>query len=131
MYNYYEAIKEDVKSVLLDDATIWNQSRDDLEQQLNDDLWIDDSVTGNGSSSYTFNREMAKEYVLDNTELMLEAFEAFGQVEEIGQKMAADEWEFLDVTIRCHLLGPVIAEVLDEAEELGYFTETEKAEEIA
>ena len=33
---------------------------EELEQSLNDDLWTVDSVTGNASGSYTFNRYQAQ-----------------------------------------------------------------------
>ena len=54
-YNYLEAMTEDVKNdaeLSLDDL-LYN--RNDLEEKLNEELWINDSVTGNASGSYTFN----------------------------------------------------------------------------
>ena len=58
MYDYREAMTEDVKQWITDEVNLadWTEDRGGLEQQLNDDLWAADSVTGNGSGSYTFNR---------------------------------------------------------------------------
>lgn len=67
MYDYREAMTEDVKQWITDEVNLadWTEDRGGLEQQLNDDLWTADSVTGNGSGSYTFNRVQASLYVLD------------------------------------------------------------------
>ena len=121
-YNYLEAMKEDVKEYLKNEAEltlddlIYNRS--DLEEKLHDDLWVNDSVTGNASGSYTFNSYKAMEYVLDNMDLLEDMCKEFGvDNDTIGKKFLACEWEWMDVSIRCYLLGQVIGEVLDEVEE--------------
>lgn len=56
-------INEDEQTIEIDgavyniseDADNDNNSRDDLIDKLNEDMWIADSVTGNASGSYTFN----------------------------------------------------------------------------
>ena len=62
-YNYLEAMTEDVKEYLKNDAELSLDdllyNRNDLEEKLNEELWINDSVTGNASGSYTFNRYKA------------------------------------------------------------------------
>lgn len=112
MYNYYEAVKEDVKQYIEDNADYYNyaeMSRDELEQELNDTLWTEDSVTGNGSGSYTFNSNEAFDNLKGNLDLLAEACEEFGSVDVLK-----DGAEACDVTIRCYLLGNAINEVLDE-----------------
>lgn len=49
MYDYKEAMTEDVKEWIKEniDLTEWTEDREGLEQQLNDDLWTEDSITGN------------------------------------------------------------------------------------
>ena len=37
--------------------------------------------------------------------------------ETIGQKFLDGSWEWMDVSIRCYLLGQAISEALDEVEE--------------
>ena len=53
MYDYREAMAEDVKQWITDEVDLadWTEDRGGLVQQLNDDLWTADSVTGNGSGS--------------------------------------------------------------------------------
>ena len=130
MYNYYEAIKEDVKNYIENeiDFNEWKGNKDGLEEKLNNNLWIVDSVTGNGSGSYTFNRAKAEEMVKDNLKLCIEALEEFGtSAKEFGEKVFNDEWEWLDVSIRCYLLGQAIAEALEDYEE--ELEEEEESEE--
>ena len=128
MYDYREAMTEDVKEWIKEnvDLTEWTEYREGLEQQLNDYLWTADSVTGNGSGSYTFNRVQASLYVLDNMDLLQEAIDEFAtDPATVGDKFIYEDWEWFDVTIRCYLLGSVISEVLDEMEENGEFDESD------
>lgn len=54
-YNYLEAVTADVLNYIDENnITVTSENRDKIEQQLNDDLWTVDSVTGNASGSYTF-----------------------------------------------------------------------------
>lgn len=129
MYDYREAMTEDVKEWIKNevDLTEWTEDREGLEQQLNDDLWTTDSVTGNGSGSYTFNRVQASLYVLDNMDLLQEAFDEFAtDPATVGDKFLSEDWEYFDVTIRCYLLGSVISDVLDDMKESGDFDESEE-----
>ena len=67
MYNYLENMVEDVKEYIKNEIDFSEyEDMDELRESLNDDLWAEDSVTGNGSGSYTFNRAIAKEYVEGN-----------------------------------------------------------------
>lgn len=118
-YNYLESIKADVKNYIDNEITLKDfTDREELEQKLNDDLWTEDSVTGNASGSYTFNRYQAEENVTDNMDLLEEMCKEFGiEAETIGQKFLDCEWEWMDVSIRCYLLGQAIAEILEEMEE--------------
>ena len=121
-YNYLEAVKEDIKNYLLDNISEYDTSDlDDFKETLYDDLWTEDSVTGNASGSYTFNNEEAKGYVGDNLDLMVEAFKEFDDTSRLLDCLENFDFETIDVTIRCYLLGQAIDEVLDEEdfEELG------------
>lgn len=114
-YDYLEAVKADVLDYIRNeiDLTEWRGDRDGLEQQLNDDLWADDSVTGNASGSYTFNAWKAEEYLAHNWDLLAAAIDEFGGNTDVLRQGA----ESCDVTIRCYLLGQAISEVLDDLEE--------------
>jgi hypothetical protein len=130
-YNYMNAMTEDIRDYITENINRedYTEDRDGLEEYLNDTLWTEDSVTGNASGSYTFNRETAKEYVLDNTDLLKEAYTEFGQKENIADVICDEDWESADVTIRCYLLGQAIAEVLDDLDSDGYFDSTNKAQQ--
>lgn len=121
MYNYYEAMKEDIRDYLNDDW-VWEEienadimDTEDLAEWLNDELWINDSVTGNASGSYTFNRYIASEYVGDNLDLCKEALTEFCvDAETIADRFLSEDWEYFDVTIRCYILAECIAEIVEE-----------------
>lgn len=125
MYDYREAMTEDVKEWIKEniDLTEWTEDRERLEQQLNDDLWTEDSITGNASGSYYCNSYKAEESIAHNWDLLNEALDEFGQ-NNINVIEKGAEWA--DVTIRCYLLWSVISDVLDEMEENGDFDESEE-----
>lgn len=132
MYDYLEQVTADVRDYVEQeiDLTDWAGDRDGLEEKLNDDLWTCDSVTGNASGSYTFNRVQAQIYVLDGMDELQEAVNEFGiDSETIGEKFLESDWEYFDVTIRCYLLGQAITAVLDDLEEDGAFEEEEEEED--
>ena len=117
MYNYEESMKNDILEYLADNEYyLSGYTRDELEDKLNEDLWIEDRVTGNGSGSYTFNRDEALQNLEGNFSLLKEACNEFCCE-------VPDSEEAADVTIRCYLLPQVISAVLDEAEGSGYFDE--------
>ena len=122
-YNYYEAMKEDIKNYIAENYTAEELTEnlldiDNFSEKLNDDLWITDSVTGNGSGSYTFSRATAKDYILSdsgNIDLLREALKEFCiDGDTIAEKFLSEEWEHFDVTVRCYILGSVIYEVLED-----------------
>lgn len=126
MYNYLEAMKSDIKDYIKNEVNTSNYSdREELENDLNDILWNEDSVTGNASGSYTFNRADAKEYADNNMNLLVEACKEFGvDNETVCKKFFAEDWEYFDVTIRCYLLNQAISEALDEID-LEFTTDEE------
>ena len=124
MYNYLEAMKSDIMDYIRSEVnTNEYADRDELDAFLNDELWTVDSVTGNASGSYTFNSYTAKEYVFDNIDLLNEAITEFCEDDVIGEKFLNEEWEQMDVTIRCYLLGQAISEALDDMEDELTFSE--------
>lgn len=124
IYNYPEAVKEDVREYIENEVMLedWRGDRDGLEEQLNDDLFIADSVTGNASGSYTFSSWQAEEYLAHNWDLLADALDEFGGSTDVLRQGP----EACDVTIRCYLLGQAISEVLDELEAEGTFEEEDE-----
>lgn len=105
-YNYRKAVLEDVRNYIENEIKLKDfRDLDDLRDYLNDTLWLDDSVTGNGSGSYTFSTWKAEENLCHNLDLLGEAMEKFGC--RPGDLMEnGPEWA--DVTIRCYLLPKTI-----------------------
>ena len=99
------------------------ETLEELEGKLNDDLFTEDSVTGNASGSYTFSTYQAEENIAHNWDLLAEAMEEFGCEDNPFDKGA----EWADVTIRCYLLGQAISEALEEIED--EFNEAHEEEE--
>ena len=117
-YNYREAICEDIREYIkyhydADELREEMNDRDRFEEHLNDNLWVDDSVTGNASGSYFFSTCKAEEAICHNYDLLGDAMNEFGC--EPNDLSKGAEWA--DVTIRCYLLNQCIHEVLDEIEE--------------
>ena len=123
MYNYLENVTSDAKAAILENMDMWEwHNREELEENANDWLWTADEVTGNGSGSYTFNREAAKEYVTrsdDGMDTLRDAVREFDCEHEAFTAFLNEDWEYFDVTIRCYLLSQAISAALDELEEEG------------
>lgn len=116
-YNYLEAMKQDVKEYIEENINVTDyETKEDLEEYLNDTLWTEDSVTGNASGSYTFNRATAKKYIDENKDLVNDMMEEFDCKNKVANWWIEDNYEAIDVSIRCYLLGQAISEVLDEIE---------------
>lgn len=80
-YDYRSAVLEDVREWLKNefDAEDYDiEDRDATREAIYDNLWVNDSVTGNGSGSYTFNTWKAEENLCHNLDLMEEVAQEFG-----------------------------------------------------
>ena len=115
-YNYLEQVTTDAKEAIIENMEYWDfDDREELEEVAHDELWADDSVTGNGSGSYFFSTWKAEEALCHNWDLLAEALTEFDGDTDILRQGA----EACDVTIRCYLLSQAIAAALDELEEEG------------
>lgn len=107
-YDYLSAVESDVRAYIENNVNFHDYSDlDEMKEDLNEKLFVDDSVTGNASGSYTFNAWKAEEYLCHNLDLLAEANEEFGGSSDI----LSDGAEMCDVTIRCYLLGQAIENV--------------------
>lgn len=111
-YNYFEAVKSDVQQWLPNYPRQEGETQDEHAERLNDEMWLDDAITGNGSGSYTFNAAKAREFVLGGVEQVVEACREFGA--SFGELIEAGEWERLDIIARCYYLSQAIGEVVTE-----------------
>lgn len=107
-YDYLSAVESDVREYIENNVDFHDYSDlDEMKEDLNEKLFVEDSVTGNSSGSYTFNTWKAEEYLCHNLDLLAEANEEFGGSSDI----LSDGAEMCDVTIRCYLLGQAIENV--------------------
>lgn len=107
-YDYLSAVESDVREYIENNVNFHDYSDlDEMKEDLNEKLFVEDSVTGNASGSYTFNTWKAEEYLCHNLDLLAEANEEFGGSSDI----LSDGAETCDVTIRCYLLGQAIEKV--------------------
>ena len=114
-YNYYEAVSDDIREYINENGIkVTSDNKEDMYQQLYDDLFVSDSVTGNASGSYTFSTYQAEENLCHNLGLLGEALNEFGCSASYLQDKGA---EACDVTIRCYLLSQCLTDVLDELEQ--------------
>lgn len=117
-YDYYEAIKADVRYFIFEEFTldqVLEALKNDYEsfrERVNDLCWVADDVTGNASGSYTFSTYDAEKNLLHNGYLLEEALADFGASEK-DYKRCLLEPETADVFIRCHLLASAVDVVLD------------------
>ena len=125
-YNYLENVTADAKQAILENLNYWDfTDREELEEIANDNLWVDDSVTGNASGSYTFSTWKAEENLCHNMDELEESCNEFGQ--DIGEAVKQGA-EYCDVIIRCYLLGQAISAAIDELEEEGKIQYQEEEE---
>lgn len=116
-YHYRRNICEDIKNwliknydynELMNKIDIMHDDFDiDFAGNLHDELWCEDSVTGNASGSYTMNRWIAEEFLAHNYDILYNAMVEFECKTDI-----LDDPEACDVTIRCYLLMGCIRDVL-------------------
>lgn len=113
-YNYKNVIVEDILEYIEEEGLTGD--RDELSERLNDDLWMDDGVTGNGSGSYFYNAEESKEAVLGDPEAETYIHDLIGDFGMTSHDIAEHlfDWEYWDVSIRCYLLGECIEMALDK-----------------
>lgn len=130
-YNYHEAVLNDVREWIEENYPIVPfgksitpifESREDAIEHLNDTLWIEDSVTGNASGSYTFSRFSARENVLSDLDAVKEAFEEFGEKSRFADLFFSEDWESMDVITRCYCLYCAVETAINELPD-EYFKE--------
>ena len=125
-YDYLEHMTADVIDAIRERYTDdeirarLDDDRDELAQDLSDDLWTDDSVTGNASGSYYCNAWRAEDAIAHNWDLISDMVDEFDAADILRNGPEA-----IDVSIRCYLLGQAIDAALDQLDD-----EIPEAEEI-
>lgn len=108
LYNYYNEVKQCVLD-FMEENDYTTENKD--SEELYDECFISDSVTGNASGSFFCNTFAAEEAIFRNWELIAKASEEFGlDAKEFLLRGA----EYIDVTIRCYVLSSVISEIYEK-----------------
>ena len=107
-YDYRAAVKADILEWLKDNQT--GHITDERRDEIYDELFTADSVTGNASGSYTFSAWVAEENICHNWNLIERVEDEIGAAEESKKY----DPEFWDVSIRCLILGDVLGGVVDK-----------------
>lgn len=121
MNTYLEMVMEDVVNYF-ENWSDWEEKIDDFEDlesfadAIADDLWIEDGVTGNASGSYYCNSYKAKEAVFSNMEEVSAALRDFycGNADEVAEMFLDEQWETIDVIVRCYYLREAVDEAIRE-----------------
>ena len=128
-YDYLEHMTADVIDAIKerytpDEIREHLDDRDDFAQELNDDLWTDDSVTGNASGSYYCNAWRAEDAIAHNWDIIADVIDEW-DCPDILRKGP----EAIDVSIRCYLLGQAIDAALDHLDDEIPEAEDDNAED--
>lgn len=112
-YDYREAVLNDVLQAISDNYDLSDyDDANEAYDEIYDALFIDDSVTGNASGSYTFSTWKAEENLSHNWDEIVTTAEEYG-IEPIisdGWEYGAEWW---DVSIRCRYLSECLTEALE------------------
>lgn len=111
IYDYLSNEVKDVIDYLKDNkVNFTNIDQDTIANRLNTQLFNEDSVTGNGSGSYTFNTVKAERNLVGNWELLHAA------IAELDPSFNAVDRgaEACDVLVRLYLLPTAISEALKQ-----------------
>ena len=112
LYNYHIAVKDDIREYIKEN---YDSVTEKMRAEMFDTILGEDSVTGNASGSYTMNRAIAKEYVIENIDLLNRAVDEYGfNKKDIGEQFLSEEWEQLDVLIRLYLVGEYFDDIFSE-----------------
>ena len=121
-YDYRRAITDEIKDWIVNNTDLMEDSEttiydDDIANWIYDEVWCEDSITGNGAYYYD-TEDKCSEYLCHNLDLVCEALRDFGMDENV--KAIIKQYEnkslarYFDCTVRCYLLGECIEIALEE-----------------
>ena len=112
LYNYHEAVKDDIREYIEENfGTVTEKMR----AKIFEITLREDSVTGDESGSYTMNRAVAKEYVIENIDLLNRVVDEYGfNKKDIGEQFLSEQWERFDVLIRLCLVREYFDDIFSE-----------------
>ena len=109
-YDYYDAMYNDIDDYIVTNSIDLHNYGDDIEEvveKLEEELWGEDVITGNGSFGYDSNSN-CEEYLCHNLDILLEAMEMFDFDISARHLDKENLPKTLDSIIRCNLLNSVL-----------------------
>ena len=108
---YINQVRNDAIEYIDDQVNSGYWTKDTSIDDIYDELFVADGVTGNGSGSYTFNSYRASENVADaiwDDDIVC----ALGEIGvNVGELVDNHDPEGLDVSIRCAILGHIMCDL--------------------
>lgn len=117
-YNYEVAMVDDIIDYITDNDILNTYEGTDLEEDLNEMLWAEDEITGNGAYGYTDDIEKLQCFIGTNLPLAFEALENFDESLENLPREYKLLLKYVDTTIRCYLLRTCIDQALERLENI-------------
>lgn len=114
-YNYILNIKKDIKEWMIDNYFDISEysNNEDAHEFLHDELWDEDSITGNGGKWYA-SIEECEVYLCGNWALIFEAINDFCvDMNDALKRYGKNLPQFLDCLVRLNLLDEAIGDVLE------------------
>ena len=112
LYNYHIAVKDDIREYIKEN---YGSVTEKMRAEMFDTILGEDSVTGNASGSYTMHRAIAKEYVIENIDLLKKVVDEYGfNKKDIGEQFLSEQWERFDVLIRLCLVREYFDDIFSE-----------------
>ena len=112
LYNYHIAVKDDIREYIKEN---YGSVTEKMRAEMLDTILREDSVTGDASGSYTMNRAIAKEYVIENIDLLNRLVDEYGfDKKDIGEQFLSEQWERFDVLIRLCLVREYFDDIFSE-----------------
>ena len=112
-YDYKSAVKADIEEYIRLNgiAREPDETDDQYEDRLEDELWCVDEVTGNGS--LFFDSEVScEQYITGNLTLFFKAAHEWG-LDIPNEHLYTTPASYIDATIRCYYLRECINEIVE------------------
>ena len=124
-YDYYAEVTNDIECWMDKDGDPFDlsqfENRDEAAEYLRDELWAEDSITGNGPYGYA-SEEECEEFLCHNWDLIIEAFDEYGcSINDLREHYKKGNlMRYLDCFARLNVLSNAIENVLITWENYGF-----------
>ena len=117
-YNYLTALEEDIMDWCNYEHFHFSDYEDieEAHEYLHDELWEDNSITGNGGDWYA-STEQCEEYLCGNWNLVIQAIDNFyidNAIIDDFEKYKKNFPQFLDCLVRLDLLDVAIENIVED-----------------